>query len=611
LRRTLLLRRTALIGLSLCVLTFSSCSVRPEAPSVSESTAGTLADVERADTSHLTDLSRMDGDPRCSFVFTDSSVECSGASDGFELQGTALKINAPGTYRLSGTCADGSVTVAKDLADVFLILDGLQLSSSTGPALTCNKSSSVCLYLQPGSKNTLSDPSFEHEEGAALKFKAGAALLLAGDGALSVSGNGKNGIKGGAGCLFRMVSGNLTVTAVNNALACDNHLQIDGGTLTLTSKNDGIKASPDEGDTVSVGNIEINGGSVTVSAVGDGISASGLFTLSGGIVNVTTTGEVSSSSGNSFGPGGMGGFPGFRPGKDSSNDSAEATDEASSKGVKSSTAMKIAGGNLTVSSTDHALHCGGEAVVEGGILRLASSAGKGIATHGDLTVSGDSTEIEITDATEGIESKQSFTMNGGTVRITCSDDGVNMGGTVSADTASSHAFTVNGGSLFCCAQGDGIDSNGSFTVNGGTVVVFGSPNGGNSCLDIQYTSEFNGGTLLAAASSSSMWNEVIGHTKGDYLYHLSAGRSTGNTVISVCDSGGTELISAVCPLTGTVGLYFMTDRVEPLSDCFFTVDGVRITPESGTGTGSSGMGGPGGGFSPGGGDHGGGPGGRR
>lgn len=610
-------QRLMILGLTVpTVLLVSSCN-RPEKISdgsidssseVSSSATDTFEDVKTVDISPLPDPAKMEPEGALRFTFSDGEVSASETSDHYEITGTALKIKEPGTYILTGTCADGSVTVAKETTDVFLILDGLSLTSSTGSALTCNKSSSVCIYLQPGSENTLSDPATEHEEGAAVKFKSGSAVLLTGGGSLSVFGNSKNGIKGGAGAIFQMLSGNLTVKAKNNALACDHSLQIDGGQVCLTAENDGIKSSPDEGDTVSAGNIYLNGGSITVNAVGDGISAEGLLSFSGGTVDITTTGEISVSTGDSSGFGGGFGGMGFPGGWGSQNNDTESeTDHASSKGIKSGTAMKISGGTLSVSSTDHALHCGGDTVIEGGVLTLNSSKAKGIATHGNLTVSGDQTAIVIENATEGIESKASFTLNGGMVEIHATDDGVNMGGSVSYSDAENHAFTVNGGTLSVFAQGDGLDSNGTFHMNGGTVSVFGPSNGGNSCLDIQFLSSYTGGTLLGVAASSSMWNEVVGHTAGEYLYTLSGGSSSGNVEIQVCDADGKVLISGTCPLRGNIGIYFMTDQTDDLSSCYFMVNGTKISPQSGNGTGSGGMGG----FNPGGGDHGGGPGGGR
>ena len=578
---------------------FAGCTATEEVSSEEEYSTETLDNVVSADTSSLPDLAELSTEGAVRYSFSDGGISAEGEQDG-EISGTELKIQSPGTYILTGTCADGSVTVTRDLTGVYLVLDGLHLTSSQGPALTVNKSTSCCVYLAQGSENYLADPSTEHAEGAALKFKSGAALLLAGEGTLTVTGNYKNGIKGGAGSVFRMVSGKITVTAANNALACDHSLEIQGGSLDLTAKNDGIKASPDEGDTLSVGNILLSGGTVKIHAEGDGISAYGYLELSGGTWDITTTGEIATSTGNNFG-GGKG--PGMRPGRGSSStETATAADDTSSKGIKSGL-MKISGGNLTVSSTDHALHCNGQTVIEGGTLVLASSRAKGIATHGDLTFSGNTTNVRITNATEGIESKGGVTVNGGMIRVEyASDDGINLGGTVSSSTAEQHTLTVNGGYLYCYAAGDSVDSNGRLVMNGGTVIAIGPANGGNSCLDIQYVSQFNGGTVLGIAASSSMWNEVVGHLGDSAIYNLSAGVADGDTRVAVFSEDGLELISVDCPLQGNVGVFFLSNQVEDLSTCTFKVGEVEASPSTDGGMG---------GYFPGGGDHGGGPGGGR
>ena len=59
---------------------------------------------------------------------------------------------------------------------------------------------------------------------------------------------------------------------------------------------------------------------------------------------------------------------------------------------------------------------------------LSSEYEKGISAHGNLTVGGEETSIEITKSTEGIESKNVATINDGIIRITSSDDGINATG---------------------------------------------------------------------------------------------------------------------------------------------------------------------------------------
>ena len=71
--------------------------------------------------------------------FTDEAASVSGS--GCEADGTALTVSESGVYRLSGSCADGSVTIKKGTTDVTLILDNLTLTSTDTAPITCGKSS--------------------------------------------------------------------------------------------------------------------------------------------------------------------------------------------------------------------------------------------------------------------------------------------------------------------------------------------------------------------------------------------------------------------------------------------------------------------------------------
>lgn len=78
-----------------------------------------------------------------------------GDYDGYKIDGTELTINAAGTYVLSGSCADGSVTVKKGTTGVVLVLDGLTLTCGDSAAIACNKSTEVTIVAADGTVNTL------------------------------------------------------------------------------------------------------------------------------------------------------------------------------------------------------------------------------------------------------------------------------------------------------------------------------------------------------------------------------------------------------------------------------------------------------------------------
>ncbi len=91
------------------------------------------------------------------------------------------------------------------------------------------------------------------------------------------------------------------------------------------------------------------------------------------------------------------------------------------------------GGDITVNSASHAIHCQDEIEIKGGTFSINSTYDKGISAHGNLTIDGKDTVIDITKSTEGIESKNVMTINNGKINIVASDDAINATGGKSGD----------------------------------------------------------------------------------------------------------------------------------------------------------------------------------
>ena len=147
------------------------------------------------------------GDGGGSFVFSDTGIQVSSGASGYETEGTSLTVDTPGTYTVSGKCADGSIKIKKGTTGVTLILDGLELTSEDTAPLVCGKSSEVTVTAAEGTENTLADteynnddehPENENAENAVIKCKDGSDVTLCGSGTLNINANGKNGIKSGA-----------------------------------------------------------------------------------------------------------------------------------------------------------------------------------------------------------------------------------------------------------------------------------------------------------------------------------------------------------------------------------------------------------------------------
>ena len=271
-----------------------------------------------------------DTDGATAFTFTDIAITAKdGDCTGYNIDGTALTIEAAGTYIVSGSCQNGSITVKKGVTGVTLVLSGLTLTADGTAAIACNKSSGVTIVAQDGTTNILSDtetnnddsyPDNTDAENAVIKCKDGSQVTLCGSGSLAVNANGKNGIKSGAAtdeegeawlvirdltltisapvndainaeASLTILSGDLTIDAGDDAVHSDCYLTVgaagtDGPTITVNSCNEGLEAA----------DLSIAGGNITIHAGDDCLNAANsdltgyAFTLSisGGTVVVWT-----------------------------------------------------------------------------------------------------------------------------------------------------------------------------------------------------------------------------------------------------------------------------------------------------------------------------------
>lgn len=417
------------------------------------------------------------------------------------------------------------------------------------------------------------------------------------------------------GADLTVTAGNDGVKSTEDSDAAKGFLQLTdgsaavtaGGTLTIDAAEDGVNCG---------GAMEIQDGEMTVSSAEDGIQADGDLTISGGTVQVTTTGEVAASAQDDFQPGNFGGgtppsgempsgdapsgnppelpdgetFGGGNPpsgnapsgdvpGQNGQNANAEnadviqaaavqtdttaasvtdaadsqttttttTADDATSKGIKCGGNLVMSGGSCTIHSTDHAVHAAGTAELSGTTLDITSD-NKGISSHGDLTVSDGS--ITIHSCTEGIESKAEMNISGGEIRILdATDDGLNTGG---ADSGS-HAMTISGGYIYVNASGDGVDSNGTWTMTGGTLLVCGPTSGGDGSLDANGDMTYTGGTLLALSSKGMME-----YPESGCLVATNCNAAAGDQ-ISIVDQNGTVLVTLQSPKAVSDVIYGIGD----------------------------------------------------
>lgn len=330
-----------------------------------------------------------------------------------------------------------------------------------------------------------------------------------------------------------------------------------GGSFTLVANNDAFEA-----ETV----LSIQGGSFDITTGGGSANAS---MKSDGTPNRNWQNNMDNGGG---GPNGMGrpddngngtrGDPPAMPTADNTGltietaantttDNTDTTDSTSTsaKALKAGSEVNINGGEFKIDSADDSVHSNGNIVITGGNISVASGD-NGMHANGNLTIS-DGT-VDITKSYEGIEGSI-VTIDGGTISVVSSDDGINCAGgsdTGSTDRMGADQFSsqdgvelnINGGTVTIDADGDGLDSNGNFTMAGGTVYVCGPTNGGNGALDYNGTATVTGGTLIACGAVGM--EEGFGDNSTQYsVLHDLGSTVSANEKLTITDSDGKEILS--------------------------------------------------------------------
>ncbi len=447
-------------------------------------------------------------------------------------------------YSLSGSSTDGEFYM-EGTYKASVELRGLTLTNPNGAAINIQDGKRIELSVKKDTENTLTDGASGSQKGC-LVCKG--HLELKGKGVLNIYGNVAHGIYAKEYVEMKNCTVNV-LSAVKDGLNCNQYFLMESGALNISGvADDGIQVSyKDDTDREAedTGSITISGGTINVTTTGTatkGLKADGDITVAGGEITVVTSGG----------------------GKwDTDDNKTKAASCLSADGK-----VQIDGGTLQLTSSGaggKGINCDGEFIMNDGALTISTTGGlyayvngteysnytgstdrltsdqkssaKGVKADGNVTINGGSINVStVGNGAEGIESKAELTINDGTIIVNACDDAIN---------SSSHMYIKGGDITVVATDNDGLDSNGNMYIMGGTIKAFGttSPECGIDANEEEgYSVIFTGGTLLAVGGG----NSVPSTSESTQPYVSTNMNVTANTEITL-KSGDTVLATFTVP----------------------------------------------------------------
>lgn len=167
------------------------------------------------------------------------SASCS--SQAVDISGSTVTISQEGSYILSGSLNDGTIVVdAPDTAKLQLVLDGVDISSSSSAAIYILEADKVFITTAAGSENSLNNGgeyvAVDDNNIDAVIFSK-ADLTLNGSGTLSINAEAGHGIVSKDDLV--LTSGSYEIEAASHGLSGKNSVRIANGSYTIVSGKDG------------------------------------------------------------------------------------------------------------------------------------------------------------------------------------------------------------------------------------------------------------------------------------------------------------------------------------------------------------------------------------
>ena len=498
-------------------------------------------------------------------------------TDSYQIKSNILTLLSNEEYIIKGSCSECGIEVKKATSPTITLSSISIDNSQTGP-FVIKKGANVKLILEGISKivDKEINETLDDFEGAGIKFKSGSNLTISGSGTLIVLGNIKNGIKGASASNLIINSGTYNVTCLNNGIAADGSVVINGGIFNIeTSEGDGIKSDPDYGDTDSEGSLIINDGTFNINSYNDGIQAKAKLIINGGTYNIKTFKDGSSANFNK--------------------------DLYSAKGIKVSTnetsniSMLITGGTFNLNTADDSIHSDGNLTITAGTFIISSGDD---AVHADqyliLGKNGDDNnliKLNVTKSYEGLEGAQVYIYSG-TYRVIASDDGINAAGDTTDQCRQGNMpmgpgqqggnmgprrnlrgnnnrklqqtqcntfhIYISGGDIYVNSGADGLDANGNIVISGGNIEIWGAKSGSDGdFIDLDGQMTITGGTLFCGGNAQ-MGNPSSWSNSQNKIYGQNS--VSANGIVNIMS--GTTTIKSYTSTKNVGYLYYTSPNVD-------------------------------------------------
>lgn len=443
---------------------------------------------------------------------------------GATAEGSVVTISQAGEYTVTGSLSDGQIAVALPTKsdEVTINLEGVDVTSTTGAPFAATKGK-VDLSAKKGTTNSFTSTATYNKETVNACVYSKNDLTIKGKGTLKVSSTYNNAI----GCKADVTIKNLTLNiteAANNGIKGNDSVTVESGNVTVNSNGDAIKSDEDpayDGDVLEGGTVKIADGTVTLTtgtttkdgttSTSDGIKASMLCAISGGTINITSTGDAIKANASSI----DGDNPTLEDGDGSINITGGTINiSAGEDGIKAVKSVNVSNGEITIIKAKEGIQVNevtyesdgttvkayvtGSIGISGGTLNITSSEDGIQCGTGNITITGG--DITVDSKMDCIQAENIMNISDGTFNLK------SYGGapaTVSSNNSSTtdsckgvkagSLVNISGGTFNINTYDDGIHSNNTVRISGGDIDIAAGDDGvhGDSYLYITDNADIN------------------------------------------------------------------------------------------------------------------------